>query len=173
MFHCSVIKVLCCSHQTALIVYHVQNRLSRTFFISFFAFHKLLFVLSIDNFYNLSYQLLSVKNFFNFFWNQLAFKKWLLCDSQTIITSHTLTVNCFLSIFVIFSFFYFFAFNQTNDLGIKTLVTDCFGLRTSTILPSIRNPWSTRPTSCSCASVSIRYLSTYMQAWRGTYLLTL
>ena len=50
------------------------------------------------------------------------------------------------------------------DLGVKTLITDCFVLRTSTILPRIRNLWGPRPTSCSCVGVSIRYLSTYMQA---------
>ena len=43
-------------------------------------------------------------------------------------------------------------YNLCYDVGVKTLITDCFVLRTSTILPRIRNPWGPRPTSCSCGA---------------------
>ena len=53
-------------------------------------------------------------------------------------------------VFLYFAIVSCFAIN--NDLGVKTLITDCFVLRTSTILPRIRNPWGPRPTSCSCGA---------------------
>ena len=43
-------------------------------------------------------------------------------------------------------------YNLCYDVGVKTLITDCFVLRTSTILPRIRNPWGPRPTSYSCGA---------------------
>ena len=54
--------------------------------------------------------------------------------------------------------------NPYYDLGVKTLLTDCFVLRTSTILPRIRNPWGPPPHFLLMWGVSIRYTSTYMQA---------
>ena len=138
MFHCSVIKVLCHSHQTALIVYHIQNRLSRTFFIYFFAFRKLLFALSSDNFYNLSYQLSSVKNFFNFFRNQLIFKKWFLCDSQIIITPHILAVNCFLT-------YLQFIFMITVSKGILRVMLACKWRYTLLTRPHMSKKWGGAP----------------------------